>query len=61
MKEIVDKLKFNKIKHFCPAQDAVKRTKIEVTDQKKAFATDNLIKAYTPKYTNDSSNFIIRK
>lgn len=61
MKEIVDKLNFNKIKHFCFAQDIVKGIKMEVTDQKKVFARDNLKKDYTPKYTNNSSNLIIRK
>ena len=61
MKEIVDKLNFNKIKHLCSAQDTVKRIKMEVTDQKKVLARDNLKKDYTPKYTNNSSNLIIRK
>ena len=60
MKDIVDKLNFNKSKHFCFAQDTVKRIE-KVTDQKKVFARDNLIKDYTPKYTNNSSNLIIRK
>ena len=49
MKEIIDKLKFIKIKNFCSAKDNIKKIRRLATDLEKIFAKDTY-----PKYTKNS-------
>ena len=48
MKEIIDKLDFNKIKIFCSVKDTVKRIR-QATYQEKIFAKDTSDKRMLPK------------